>query len=681
MRLLLLLLLILLSCTEKRENLLKHEKSPYLNQHKDNPVWWMPWSESAFELAQKENKLVFLSIGYSSCHWCHVMEEESYSDPAVARVLNDHFISIKVDREERPDIDKIYMEAMMAIRRTAGWPLNMFLTADKKPFWGGTYLPKDKFLKVLPRLSKLYQEDPKKIKTNAQKIHDYIQYRVDRAYKLEISDTYFTQMFDKLWEDFDNVYGGFGQAPKFPPKARIDFLMNLSQTKFAKDKRRKIAKMINYTLQGMFRGGIYDHIGGGFARYSTDKFWLVPHFEKMLYDNASLAQIYFKAHKWSGLKLYKQVGEDILRFIHREMQDPQGAFYSSIDADSEGEEGKYYVWGVEELSRYLGLSDSFNARDIYDVRVKGSFHGKNIFNLIGTKKEGKVFTEEIITFKDKLLKIREKRVAPFKDKKILTSWNGLMISAMAYAYKVTQNKKYLDSAFKAADFILKNLYLENKLYHRFMDGEVKVAGNRNDFAYLIEGLIELYQVSYKENYLLKAIELTNLMDNTLWDEKYKGYLFAPKSSDQIKQFVDFSDNVRKNSNATAIINMIKLYHLTYKDNYIKRAKQMLEYHQNDLKGFVGGYAQMLNAGLYYSSKNKQIAIVGIGKKAFEDLYHSEFLPFSVIASTENHKDFSFIGLLKNKTSQKGQARAYVCIDKVCKLPADKVNEFRKQLIK
>jgi len=526
----------------KKYNHLINEKSPYLLQHAENPVDWYPWCDEAFERAKNENKPIFLSIGYSTCHWCHVMEKESFQDEEVAKILNENFISIKVDREERPDIDSVYMNICQAMTGHGGWPLTIIMTPDKKPFFAGTYIPKySKYnrlglIDLLQRIAQLWNENREKLLLLADQITDEIKQALTHIQPKEtIDEQIFTQAYDQLESQFDPEYGGFGSAPKFPTPHNLMFLLRYWKT----TGNIKALAMVEKTLNSMSLGGIYDHIGFGFHRYSTDRQWILPHFEKMLYDQALISIAYLEAYQATGNLRYKKLCDEILSYVLRNLTNPDGGFYSAEDADSEGEEGKFYLWEFEELRKLLN-QDEFNfVCEKFNIQKDGNYFdelrkgrtGKNIFYL--TQQLNEEENEKWQRIRQKLFEHREKRIHPLKDDKILTDWNGLMIAAFAKAYSVLKIDEYLNVARKSADFILKNLYKDGKLLHRFRDGEAKIDGYLDDYSFFIWGLLELYEASFETRYLKTAIDLTETMIQLFWDGENGGFYFTDSENKDV----------------------------------------------------------------------------------------------------------------------------------------------------
>ncbi|HHT9123488.1 MAG TPA: thioredoxin domain-containing protein, partial [Candidatus Wunengus sp. YC63] len=495
-----------------KPNHLINEKSPYLLQHAYNPVDWYPWGEEAFQKAARENKPIFLSIGYSTCHWCHVMEYESFEDEEVAKILNENFVSIKVDREERPDIDNIYMTVCQAMTGSGGWPLNLFLTPERKPFYAGTYFPKTErygnpgFIAILKQISNLWKTNKESVLTSSEQVVKVLQTVSEPSTTETLTSDTLKHAYEQMTGNYDNIYGGFGTSPKFPTPHNYTFLLRW----WKRSNDPTALEIVEKTLDRMGRGGIYDQLGGGFHRYSTDEYWLVPHFEKMLYDQALLAMAYIEAYQATGKEFYADIVKDIFTYILRDMTSPEGGFYSAEDADSEGVEGKCYVWTPDEIIKILGEKDGKIFCDFYDVSKEGNFEEKNILHvdkeinafarLEGIKLED--LREMLSKARAKLFTVREKRIRPHKDDKILTSWNGLMIAALAKGAQALNEPKYAQAAMRAADFISNTLRLKDgSLLKRYRLGEAAIPGHLDDYAYFVWGLIDLYEATFEVKYL------------------------------------------------------------------------------------------------------------------------------------------------------------------------------------
>ena len=546
-------------------NRLSLETSPYLLQHKNNPVDWFPWSEEALTAAKVLDKPILLSIGYSACHWCHVMERESFENAGIAVLMNENFINIKVDREERPDLDSIYMSAVQSIAGHGGWPLTVFLTPEGKPFHGGTYFPPvDRqgmpgFPKVLEAVSNAYKNQREQIESASDRLVDHIKaFTKFPDSELEISNNISKAAYEDIESQVDMIHGGLKGAPKFPQPMIYEFLLK----HHARTNHAESLSIVTKTLDKMAYGGIYDHLGGGFHRYSTDAVWLVPHFEKMLYDNALLVRLYLHAYQITGKDLYKNVVEETLAYVMREMTSAEGAFFSSQDSDSDGIEGQYFVWTVDEIQEILDPHLSGEITKYYDVSSKGNFEGKSILNLVSQEyKESKykLIKDTLIKARDPLLKARGERVCPETDNKILTAWNGLMISAFAEASIILNNQAYADAAEKSAKFLLINLMNKNRLLRTFKDGKSKLNGYLEDYAFFIEGLLELHETTLNPSWLNHAVNISKTMIDLFWDIKTEQfYDTSGDHEDLVIRPRDIADNAIPSGASTACKVLLKL---------------------------------------------------------------------------------------------------------------------------
>lgn len=676
----------------KTANKLIDEKSPYLLQHAYNPVSWYPWGEEAFEKARKEDKPIFLSIGYSTCHWCHVMERESFEDEEVASALNDHFICIKVDREERPDIDQIYMSFCQATTGSGGWPLSVFITADKRPFYAGTYFPKKTqygrigFIDLLGAISVKWQEERETIEDSAERLT----YAINKMSETEDKQTIDEQIFDKAFgyfkRSFDPRYGGFGNAPKFPTPHNLLFLLRYYQMKHQED----ALKMVEKTLLHLYKGGIFDHIGFGFSRYSTDKKWLVPHFEKMLYDNALLLMAYVETYQITKNIIYKEIADKIITYIMRDMTSSEGGYYCAEDADSEGVEGKFYVWSKNEVIDILGEEDGHFYSLYYDISREGNFEGENIPNLIERNIEEINKNEEVKvrlqTLSDRLFEVREQRVHPYKDDKILTSWNGLMIGAMALAGRVFANNEYLDSAQKAISFIEEKLLNdEGRLMSRYRDGDVKNFGFLDDYAFLIWSYIELYEATFKPNYLSKAIQLTQ---DTLYyfeDEKNGGfYLYGSDSEQLIARPKEIYDGAIPSGNSVMANNLLKLSRLTGREDFQNTAQKLFEHFGKKLNETPMGYTMMLCANIFNANPTKEIVLAGnLYDATLQEmlrLINEKYMPFTVVLLNDEKSDIEQLNsFAKGQEAIDGKTTAYICENHTCQKPVTDIESFKAML--
>jgi len=559
-------------------NRLLRENNPYLRQHASDLVDWYPWGEEAFERAKKENKPIFLSIGYSTCHWCHVMQKESFKDKEIAEILNENFISIKVDREERPDLDKVYMQACLILNGRGGWPLSLFLTPEKLPFFAGTYFPKESrpgligFKELLLRIARLWKERQRDLREEAEKLKEFLlsSFRSPKSSQ-GLKEDVLHRAFHAFKTSFDPLYGGFGSAPKFPSPHNFLFLIKY----FEVYKEPFALAMVKKSLEAMRRGGIYDHVGFGFHRYSTDEKWLLPHFEKMLYDQAMLLMAYTYAYKWTGEALFKRTCEEIVAYLLREMRDSKGGFYSAQDADSEGEEGKFYTWTYDELKNLLGEDFELFAK-ISNIKEEGNYLDeakripslRNIIHLSKSLKELELETHipenRLKEIFEKALRIlfeeREKRVKPFKDTKILTDWNALLILALTQAGLILNNSLYLELARETAKFLMEHLYQNGILYHSYFEGDVSSEGNLDDYAFLALALFELYQVTHDKEYLTLTLELFEKLLKDFWDKEEGGFFFtSEKNQDVIVRPKESIDGAYPSGNSLAYLLLVKLY--------------------------------------------------------------------------------------------------------------------------
>ena len=667
----------------KPYNRLIHEKSPYLLQHKDNPIHWYAWGEEALQAARDQNKPIFLSIGYSTCHWCHVLEKESFENEEVAAMLNKSFICIKVDREEHPDVDQFYMNLVQAMTGSGGWPLTVIMTPEKIPVFGGTYFPKNELIKIIGALGSAWIEQPKKIKAVGDTVRKFIEAEDRISTQLvTLDETLMKDFYKKSLISYDEENGGFGLAPKFPPTMKMRLLLRIAQ----RTGDKYAIKMVRSTLEAMSRGGIYDHLGGGFHRYSTDSIWLVPHFEKMLYDQAALATVYLEGYQVTQNKVFESVARGILNYVLKDMTGPQGGFYSAEDADSEGEEGTFYIWSDAELKKVLTKEEYQKVIKIFGVTPQGNFEmtGKNILHLnkgVSWKESSSLEVENI---SKKLLKIREKRERPFKDDKVLTAWNGLMISAMAKAAQVLQDDKYLRAAQNSTQFIKANLFKNGKLARRYRDSEAKFTASLDDYAYLIQGLIDLYEADFDEEWLTWANILQKKQDELFWDKASGGYFFSEKEGSLLPgRNKKFEDNARPNSNAVSALNLLKLYNFTLHNPYVDKAKTIFTLAGKKMSQSHNAFAQMFIALDFYLDTSKEVVVVGTKQSNEKDavigMLRTEFLPNKTVGYISPEFKSSFPAF-ENKVAAEGRTIVYVCENNVCKFPTEDLNKAR-QLVK
>ncbi len=675
--------------TNKNPNRLIKEKSPYLLQHAYNPVDWYPWSEEAFEKAKREDKPVFLSIGYSTCHWCHVMEKESFEDDEVAGLLNKYFVAVKVDREERPDIDHIYMVFCQAITGTGGWPLTVILTPDKKPIFAGTYFPKSSkygrpgLLDVLKTVHDRWIHDREEIINAGEDLADAVKpyFQPEETGRLNKEEV-LKDGFQSLEEKFDPLYGGFGRAPKFPAPHNLMFL--LRYWKWAGE--GKALQMVEKTLESMHDGGIYDHIGYGFSRYSVDRKWIVPHFEKMLYDNALLAIAYLEGFQATGKERYARVAREIFSYILRDMTSPEGAFYSAEDADSEGEEGKFYVWSAEEIIDILGKDLGSIFCSAFNVTKKGNFEGKNVLNRVSKAVSVENFLErdrnleEILTeAREKLFAVREKRVHPYKDDKVLTAWNGLMIAALAMGSRILREPLYLKAASRAADFIWHHLRNEEgRLLARYRDGESGLLAYLNDYAYLIWALLELYQSSMNSLWLERALELQKEQNRLFWDPDRGGYFFYGNDGEKlISRPKETRDGATPAGNSVSAINLLRLARLSGREELGSMAETIFQSFAKNIESEPDMHAHFLNALLHSIIPGKEV-VIAAGKKDREQVSRiintlsRKFIPevnfLFRLMGEENKQLEDIVPFTGEMVPQGGKVTYYICQNFACQRP-------------
>ncbi len=693
----------------KYTNRLFLETSPYLLQHAHNPINWYPWSDKAFETAQKHHRPVIISIGYSTCHWCHVMEEESFEDEAIANYLNAHYVMIKIDREERPDLDDLYMSAVVALSGRGGWPMTVWLTPDRKPFYGGSYFPArdgDRgagigFLTLAERLNDIYQNEPEKVDTTSQSLTQAIQQmqipRIGNAVPvadvIEKAATYF-----RSHADMSN--GGLTGAPKFPSSLPIRFFLR----HYRLTGEQKSLELVTLTLNKMAAGGMYDQIGGGFHRYATDPYWQIPHFEKMLYDNALLASTYLEGYQVTGNKRYEHMTRDILQYVSREMTSPEGAFYCATDADSlsqngHREEGIFFTWTPAEVKAVLGDDKAQAILSYYAITEKGNFEHRNIPNtpktLAQIAKELRLSTNELQTqinqAKTLLYEKRKQRPAPLRDEKILTAWNGLMISAYAKAGLILADQDYIHQAELAAQFILDKLWINGRLHRSYKDQQAKQAAYLDDIAFFTAGLLDLYEASYNTKWLAKAIELDDVLESKYEDKQNGGFYLT--STDHEKLLVKMKpsrDGAIPSGNSVSIMNLLRLNEFTTQAAYRLRAEKALQCFSNNLTTQPGEVGEMLLALDFFLDKPKEIVIVNTSKddKGFElllNVFRKQFIPNRVLLVVNNKQTLQSLTeltpLVQGKIAQQGKATAYVCEQGVCELPTRQPEEFAKQLRK
>ena len=675
----------------KFTNKLIGETSPYLLQHAHNPVNWYPWGEEAFEKAKAEDKPLLVSIGYSACHWCHVMEHESFEDEVTAAIMNEHFINIKVDMEERPDVDQIYMTFVQMTTGRGGWPMNVFLTPDRLPFFGGTYFPPTSrynmpgWPQVLLSVAEAYREKRDDLLRSANEILDEMQKAVraelsPAAVSGELSDA----AFKSLERTFDAVNGGFGGAPRFPPSMTLEFLLRY----WKRTGNARALEMVEKTAEKMASGGIYDQIGGGFHRYSVDSVWLVPHFEKMLYDNAQLIRIYLHLFQITKKESFRRVAADTLEYVKREMLDDSGAFYSTQDADSEGVEGKFFVWTPDEIAAVLG-SDAQVFNFFYDVSEEGNFEEKNILHTPYSLEEAAgvlnigsdELAEKLQRAREKLFLEREKRPKPFRDEKVITAWNGLMLSAFVEAGVVLENSGYTEVAKRNAEFVLTTLRENGRLLRTSKNGKAKLNGYIEDYANLADALIDLYQAVGDTKYLVTAKELADTMIEQFWDAENGGFFFTSNDHEElVLRNKDFYDNATPSGNSTAADVLIKLSKFFSDERYERFGMTVLRLVAPQIARYPNGLGRALSVVEFALGETKEMVIVGPANNQLFREAASRYLPFKImIPTTEPAADSVIVPLLSGKEALDGKPTAFVCENLACKMPTTDVEVLREQL--
>ncbi len=673
-----------------KPNKLISEKSPYLLQHSYNPVEWFPWGDEAFEKAKSEDKPIFLSIGYSTCHWCHVMEKESFEDEEVAALMNDSFVSIKVDREERPDIDGIYMTVCQVLTGSGGWPLTIIMTPDKKPFFAGTYFPKSErfgrmgMLQLLPRIKELWQNRRSDLLKSAEEISNAISKSAQVTGNENLDEQIFKKAFSNLKNRFDPEFGGFGTAPKFPTPHNLTFLLRY----YKRYKDKSALEMVEKTLTQMRLGGIYDHIGFGFHRYSTDQQWLVPHFEKMLYDQALISNAYVELYQLTKNEFYKKTAEEIFEYVLREMTDSNGGFYSAEDADSEGEEGRFYLWTKDELQQFLNEDAEFFIERFHIEKngnwidsVNGGLNGTNIPHL-----KNKLNSDEEIKYENirvRLFNEREKKIHPYKDDKILTDWNSLMISSLCKASQAFDERKYYQTAKNSTDFILSKLRdKEGRLLHRFRDGEAGITAHLDDYAFLIQALIDLYETEFEIKYLETAFELNEYLIKHFWDNENGGFFFISDEAEKlIVRQKDLYDGAIPSGNSIAVLNLLRLSRITGNTEFEIKASLIGKYFSQSISNSPSAFTQFLCALDFAIGPSNEIVIVegNNSKNEFVKKIRDEFNPNKVVLlkSEEIEKISDYVKDLKSVNSK---TTVYICKNFVCDLPitdADKLVQVQE----
>ena len=664
-----------------KPNHLAKEKSPYLLEHAYNPVDWWPWSEEAFKKSRNDNKPIFLSIGYSTCHWCHQFAKESFEDDKTATYINKHFIPIKVDREERPEVDAYYMGAVQAMTGGGGWPLSVFLTPDLKPFYGGTYFPPEprygmpSFMQVLEFVANLWKDKRSEVVENSERVLRSITPETT-AKGTELGEAMLDEGYTSLVATLDSAHGGFGGAPKFPLPGSLSFLLRY----YHRTGKELALKGVLKTLDEMAAGGIRDHVGGGFHRYSTDRVWLVPHFEKMLYDNALLAKLYAEAFQLTQKRAYADVVNETLGWILKELSGDGGGLYSAQDADTAEGEGIYYTWTPEEVSAVLGEGQAEEFCRLYGVTRTGNFEGRSILHLDPAAGLVEASMGANATTKGKLYAERLKRPRPKKDTKILTSWNGLAISALAFAGVVFAKPEYTKRAGAAADYVLQSISNEGHLLRRYAGGEAALEGTLEDYAFFVQGLLDLFEANSEPRWLEESARLTDLMLKELEDTREGGlYLTSGEVPAKVKESYD---GPTPSGNSVAALNLVRLAELTGNEGFRKAAERTLKHFGGELDQRPAGHTTMLSALDLLINGTKEVVIIAPGSvEEFRAEVFRTYLPDKVVlaASDKTYEELSKMSVLLEGRRPGKKARAFVCQNFTCKLPVDSVEALAKQL--
>lgn len=673
-------------------NRLANETSPYLLQHRDNPVNWYPWTDEALARARDEDRPILLSIGYSACHWCHVMAHESFEDQEIADLMNDLFVNIKVDREERPDLDGIYMESVQALTGHGGWPMTVFLTPTGEPFFGGTYFPPEPrqgmpgFKDVLRGVASAYRERRGDVEHNAALLRDRLRAAMQfPATPGELDADVARRATRGLVQQIDRMHGGFGSAPKFPQPMALDFLLR----RYVRDRDASALEAAELSLEKMARGGIYDQLGGGFHRYSVDERWLVPHFEKMLYDNALLVPVYLHAFQITGKELYRRIVVETLNWVTREMTDPGGGFYATLDADSEGHEGKFYVWSIDELRALLGEEDGRLVAAYFDATERGNFEGANILHLprdidvvahrtgVGIERLG----EALDRAREQLLEARERRVRPGRDEKILTAWNGLMIRAFAEAGAILERDDYRGMAEQAATYLLSMRFPDGRLPRASTGGEARLNGYLEDYAFLADGLLALYETTFAPRWLEELRWVVRIMVEQFWDPVDGGFFDTGRAHEQlITRPKSVLDNAIPAGNSVAVDVLQRLGALDALPDYSDRATRILRALQAPMSQHPTAFGRLLSAFDFAAAPPREVALAGRATApdmvALLRVIRAKFRPTLVLALCDpDQPDQTLPALLQGRDTLDGRATAYVCERRACKLPVTTPEEL------
>lgn len=688
-------------------NWLAKEKSPYLLQHAHNPVEWYPWGDAAFKKAKKEDKPIFLSIGYSTCHWCHVMAHESFENEQIAKLMNDAFVNIKVDREERPDIDSLYMSVAQMLTGSGGWPLTIIMAPDKQPFFAATYIPPETRFgrmgmdELIPEIQRLWMDDRNRLDKITKNIRTNLEASATGSKGAELGEGVLEMAFDSLKQRFDEKDGGFGFRPKFPSPHNLMLLLRY----WKRMKSQEALRMVEMTLQAMRMGGIFDHVGLGFHRYSTDPKWLLPHFEKMLYDQAMLTMAYAEANQATKKEEYAQTVREIITYVLRDMTSPEGGFYSAEDADSEGEEGKFYVWTEEEVRKVLSKKEADVFLKVYNFETSGNFLEEATGKRMGTniphlrkslvieaktrKMTEKVLSELLEGAREKLFAVRERRIHPHKDDKILADWNGLMIAALAKAARILGESSYVEAAKRAATFVLTQMQdAKGRMLHRYRDGEAAIPAFLDDYAFMIWGFLELYETTLEPEYLQKAIKLNTKLLTHFWDETSGGFFFtADDAEDLLVRKKDAYDGAIPSGNSVAMFNLLRLARFTAESDLESKAAKIGQAFSGDVLSAPPGFTLMISSVDFAVGPSFEIVIVGDSTasdtQAMVQAINNQFIPNKVILLVPTDAKTETITQLapftKDYEPLDGKATAFVCTNYVCQSPTTDVKTMLKLL--
>jgi len=687
--------------SENHQNRLASEKSPYLLQHAGNPVDWYPWEPEAFEEARRQDKPVFLSIGYSTCHWCHVMAHESFEDPQIGRLMNEAFVSVKVDREERPEIDMLYMTICQMMTGSGGWPLSIIMTPDKQPFFAGTYIPRETrfgllgLVDLIPRIKEMWATGRPELLSSASQIAATLRQSALSAPGEELDEPILHLAYEQLAGRFDEEHGGFGIAPKFPTAHNLLFLLRY----WKRSRQQKALDMVEKTLQAMRRGGMYDHVGFGFHRYSTDQRWLVPHFEKMLYDQALLAVAYVEAFQATGKEEYAQTAQQVLTYVLRDMTSPKGGFYSAEDADSEGEEGKFYLWTYDEIRRTLDVGEAALFVKAFNIEENGNFTDE----AAGTKNKTNIphltqpletisaglsvplpeLEERLESARRKLFAHRQRRVHPHRDDKVLTDWNGLMIAALAKAARVLQEPQYANAARRAVDFVFHTMLApDGRLFHRYRDGDTALPAHLDDHAFLTHGLLELYGTTFEVSYLERALALNSHLIEHFWDEDNGGFYFSADDGEELllrqKQAYD---GALPSGNSVAMLNLLRLGRITADPDLEAKAATIGRAFFEKVRQSPAAYTQLMVAVDFAMGPSYELVIAGDSRRSdtteMLEALHRRFIPNKVVVFLPTESGSQEVKRIAPFTSEQssidGKATAYVCVNHHCQLPTTDID--------